>query len=150
MEKSFTTNNSFDMSGLKACSNYTLEVTTKYEGKFGKPKAVKFQTFPDETFFDVKMEENGIQYSHSSLSECKSFEHITYRLSVITESGETKEALLKARASFFELDSGLQRFKAEDIFQELTALRILEACKSYKINITALVEGKNRFFHWVL
>ena len=63
-------------------------------------------------------------------------------MSVVTESGDTKEAILKARASFFELESGVQRFEAEDISRELTVLGILGTCKSYEFNITAEVEGK--------
>ena len=114
----------------------------KFEETLGEPRDVQVETFPDETFFGVRSDTNGIQYSHDNLNECKSVQYITYKMSVVTESGDTKEAILKARASFFELESGVQRFKAEDISRELTVLGILGTCKSYEFNITAEVEGK--------
>ena len=115
-QRSFVDNHdhSFVRNGLAACTKYTFQVTPKFKETLGEPRDVQIETFPDETFLGVRSDTNGIQYSHDNLNECKSVQYITYKMSVVTESGDTKEAILKARASFFELESGVQRFEAED------------------------------------
>ena len=128
--------------GLQGCTEYTFQVTPKFEGTLGQPREVRFETFPDETFFGVRTDVGGIEYSHDKLHGCKSVQYVTYKMSVVTDNGDTHSATLMPKASFFELKDGVQRFEAGDISRELTVLGILGICKSYEFNISAEVEGK--------
>lgn len=136
--------NTFTFNSFISCKKYSLQLAPIYNGTAGHPKEVKFETFPDDSFFAIKETANGIQYSHDGLAACNSIKYITYKMAVKESSAETAfETVLKPKASFFEIESrkGVQTFSVEDISREIVALAILGTCKAYQINITAEVEG---------
>ncbi len=88
----------------------------------------------------------GLEYSEDRLSsQCDAIRFLTYKLSAIRDDlSDQPEStvVLKSQTSFFEMRQGVQLFSTQEIKRELAAMRLLGSCKSYKINITAEIEGK--------